>query len=96
MVSDWYDEYGYEGAATEDPTGPSGWANYLTLISPPDRSRRKGRCKVVRGGSYRAPWDWVTRNPDDMLEIPVMVGARDYLYQEPYTHFDLGFRVALD
>jgi formylglycine-generating enzyme required for sulfatase activity len=96
MVSDWYDENWYGKSPSVDPEGPSGWANYFTLIAPPDRSRLKGRCKVVRGGSYRAPFDWVTRNPDDMLEIPVMVGARDYLYQEPYTHFDLGFRVAMD
>jgi hypothetical protein len=31
-----------------------------------------------------------------MYELPVMVAARDYLYQEPYTHFDLGFRVAME
>jgi len=55
----------------------------------------KGRCHVVRGGSYRAPFDWVTKNPDGRFETPVQVGAREYLYQAPYTHFDLGFRVAM-
>ena len=95
MVHDWYDENAYSNSPRVDPTGPSGLVNYLTLISPAARSRLKGRCKVVRGGSYRAPWDWVTTNPDDMLEITVNVGARDYLYQEPYEHFDLGFRVAM-
>ena len=93
MTADWYDEYWYRRSPERDPQGPSGLANYLTLIDPPQRSRFKGRCKVVRGGSYRASWDWETPNPDGMLEIPVNVGARDYLYQEPYTHFDLGFRV---
>jgi hypothetical protein len=68
--------------------------NYLSLLDPVGRSREKGRCKVVRGGSYRAPWNWQERNPDNMLETPMQVGAREYLYQEPYTHFDLGFRVA--
>jgi hypothetical protein len=29
-----------------------------------------------------------------MFETPVECGAREYLYQHPYTHFDLGFRVA--
>jgi formylglycine-generating enzyme required for sulfatase activity len=95
MVYDWYDEEWYSKSPRLEPVGPGGLSNYLTLINPPERSRLKGRCKVVRGGSYRAPWDWVTTNPDDMLEITVNVGARDYLYQEPYEHFDLGFRVAL-
>jgi formylglycine-generating enzyme required for sulfatase activity len=95
MTLDWYDENYYARSPRIDPVGPSGLPNYLTLINPLGRSRLKGRCKVVRGGSYRAPWDWVTKNPDGRFETPVMVGAREYLYQAPYTHFDLGFRVAL-
>jgi formylglycine-generating enzyme required for sulfatase activity len=95
MTADWYDENYYKHSPRVDPTGPSGLGNYLTLISPTGRARGKGRCHVVRGGSYRAPFDWTTKNPDGRFETPVMVGAREYLYQAPYTHFDLGFRVAL-
>jgi hypothetical protein len=50
---------------------------------------------VVRGGSFRAPWARYDIGPDGLEEIPVRPGARDFLYQEPYDHFDLGFRVAL-
>ena len=95
MTADWYDEDYYESSPSHDPLGPSGLANYLTLINPTHRSRTKGRCRVVRGGSYRAPFDWTTKNPDGRFETPVQVGAREYLYQAPYTHFDLGFRVAM-
>jgi formylglycine-generating enzyme required for sulfatase activity len=95
MTADWYDEGWYKRSPRVDPTGPGGFANYFSLMSPTGRSRVKGRCHVVRGGSYRAPWDWNTKNPDGRFETPVMVGAREYLYQAPYTHFDLGFRVAL-
>jgi hypothetical protein len=77
-----------------DPVGPAGWSNYFTLLNPVGRSRMKGRCKIVKGGSYRAPWDWDGYNPDGMKETPVQVGAREYVYLDPYTHFDLGFRVA--
>ena len=94
MVSDWYDETYFSRAPDRDPTGPNGLRNYFSLIDPVGRSRKKGRCRVVRGGSYRAPWNWQERNPDDMFETPMQVGAREYLYQQPYTHFDLGFRVA--
>lgn len=94
MAQDWYDETYFSRAPERDPTGPNGILNYFSLLDPVGRSRAKGRCKVVRGGSYRAPWDWHERNPDRMLETPMQVGAREYLYQEPYTHFDLGFRVA--
>lgn len=94
MVADWYVEDYFASAPETDPIGPSGISAYLSLVDPVNRSRLKGRCRVVRGGSYRAPWDWHTRNPDNMFETPVEVGAREYLYQEPYTHFDLGFRVA--
>ena len=95
MTADWYEETWYRRSPRDNPTGPSGFRNYFSLISPTGRSRLKGRCHVVRGGSYRAPWDWKTKNPDGRFETPVQVGAREYLYQEPYTHFDLGFRVAL-
>ena len=95
MVLDWYDEDYYARSPREDPTGPGGWANYFSLIDPVGRSRGKGRCKVLRGGSYRAPWSWEEYNPDDMHETPVQPGAREYVYLDPYTHFDLGFRVAL-
>lgn len=30
-----------------------------------------------------------------MHETPVQPGAREYVAMHPYTHFDLGFRVAL-
>jgi formylglycine-generating enzyme required for sulfatase activity len=96
MTADWYGETYYHHSPRVDPLGPSGFWNYFSLIRPTsNRSRLKGRCKVVRGGSYRAPWDWVTKNPDGRFETPVQVGAREYLYQQPYTHFDLGFRVAM-
>jgi formylglycine-generating enzyme required for sulfatase activity len=94
MVQDWYDETYFARAPERDPIGPNGWLNYVSLLDPVGRSRTKGRCHVVRGGSYRAPWNWRERNPDDMFETPVQVGAREYVYQAPYTHFDLGFRVA--
>lgn len=94
LVLDWYDETYFSRAPERDPLGPNGVLNYLSLLDPVGRARSKGRCKVVRGGSYRAPWNWSERNPDNMFETPVQVGAREYLYQEPYTHFDLGFRVA--
>jgi formylglycine-generating enzyme required for sulfatase activity len=95
MTSDWYDERYYRRAPGRDPAGPSGLGNYLSLIAPLERSRLKGRCKTMRGGSYRAVLDHSLRNPDGRFETPVQCGAREYLYQQPYTHFDLGFRVAL-
>lgn len=95
MTADWFDERYYRSSPRLEPQGPSGWSNYFTLLRPVGRSRLKGRCKVLRGGSYRAPWDWRTKNPDGRLETPAQVGAREYLYQAPYTHFDLGFRVAM-
>jgi len=64
------------------------------LISPWKRSRLKGRCHVVRGGSYRAPWDGVMDGIDGRPELSAQTFGRDWLYQAPYTHFDLGFRVA--
>jgi formylglycine-generating enzyme required for sulfatase activity len=64
------------------------------LISPWKRSRLKGRCHVVRGGSYRAPWDGVMNGVDGRPELSAQTFGRDWLYQAPYTHFDLGFRVA--
>lgn len=95
-VADWYVEDYYSWMSASDPTGPSGFRAYLSLVNPSGtRSRLKGRCRVVRGGSYRAPWDWFMNGPDGRPETPVQCGAREYLYQEPYTHFDLGFRVAL-
>ena len=95
MVQDWYREDYFADCPDHDPVGPSGLSAYLSLLSPTGtRSRLKGRCKVIRGGSYRAPWSWGERNPDNMIETPVQVGAREYVYQRPYTHFDLGFRVA--
>jgi formylglycine-generating enzyme required for sulfatase activity len=96
MVADWFDEDYYASAPRQDPKGPSGLTAYVGLLGAQGRSRKKGRCHVVRGGSYRAPWDWHTKNPDGRLETPVQCGAREYLYQAPYTHFDLGFRVARD
>jgi formylglycine-generating enzyme required for sulfatase activity len=94
MVADWFDETYYASSPRVDPTGPSGMAAYLGLLDAVGRSRKKGRCHVVKGGSYRAPFDWQTKNPDGRFETPVQCGAREYLYQAPYTHFDLGFRVA--
>ena len=95
MVNDWYREDYFESCPERDPVGPSGLSAYLSLLDPSGtRSRLKGRCKVLRGGSYRAPWNWVERNPDNMHETPAQVGSREYVYQQPYTHFDLGFRVA--
>ncbi len=94
-VNDWYDEGYYESSPQRDPLGPSGWANYLSLMSPIERGRMKGRCKVLRGGSFRAPWNWDEQGPDGLFEMPVRCGARGYVYQRPYTHFDMGFRVAL-
>lgn len=94
-TADWYDETYYARSSRHDPTGPSGLANYLSLMSPTaKRSRWKGRCHVVRGGSYRAPWDGVMNAADGIPELSVQTFGRDWLYQEPYTHFDLGFRVA--
>jgi formylglycine-generating enzyme required for sulfatase activity len=94
MTADWYDESYYSRAPRLEPQGPSGLRAYLSLFEAVGRSRSKGRCRVLKGGSYRAPWDWTTRNPDGRFETPAQVGAREYLYQAPYTHFDLGFRVA--
>ena len=94
IISDWYTENYYRKSPRRDPKGPSGFEAYVSLLSPVGRSRLKGRCHVVRGGSYRAPWDWHTKGPDGRLETPVQPGAREYLYQAPYTHFDLGFRLA--
>lgn len=91
---------------TRGPTPPRTASRFrtrpdATSNSRPRRSGRRrraegsrGRCHVDRGGSYRAPWNCHERNPDNMLETPVRVGAREYVYQAPYTHFDLGFRVA--
>lgn len=93
-TADWYDENWYTKSPRLNPTGPSGLANYLTLIAPWKRSRLKGRCHVVRGGSYRAPWDGVMNAADGRPELSCQTFGRDWLYQEPYTHFDLGFRVA--
>jgi formylglycine-generating enzyme required for sulfatase activity len=67
MTADWYDEDYYKSSPATDPLGPSGLGNYFSLIHPTQRSRTKGRCHVVRGGSYRAPFDWVTKNPDGRL-----------------------------
>lgn len=94
-VADWYEETYYASAPEKDPLGPTGFGAYLGLARVVGRSRLKGRCHVVRGGSWRAPWDWQTRGPHGMFETPVECGAREYLYQAPYTHFDLGFRVAM-
>lgn len=94
-VLDWYDERYYRRSPRIDPLGPPGWTNYISLLAPRDRSRLKGRCHVVRGGSWRAEWDWFTKGPEGRFETPVECGAREYLYQAPYTHFDLGFRIAL-
>jgi formylglycine-generating enzyme required for sulfatase activity len=93
-TADWYDENYYAKSPRKDPTGPSGWANYASLISPWKRSRLKGRCHVVRGGSYRAPWDGTMVGRDGRPELSAQNFGRDWLYQAPYTHFDLGFRVA--
>jgi len=93
-TADWYDERYYAKSPRKDPTGPSGFANYATLISPWKRSRLKGRCHVVRGGSYRAPWDGVMQGVDGRPELSCQTFGRDWLYQQPYTHFDLGFRLA--
>ena len=93
-TGDWYDENYYANSPRKDPTGPSGIGNYLSLISPWKRSRLKGRCHVVRGGSYRAPWDGVMNGVDGRPELSAQTFGRDWLYQAPYTHFDLGFRVA--
>ena len=93
MTQDWYEEHYYGRSPKDDPFGPSGFGNYVTLLNPPQRSRLKGRCHAVRGGSYRAPINWQTKGPDGRFETPFQCGARDYLYQAPYTHFDLGFRV---
>jgi len=93
-VNDWYDEDYYESSPSKDPVGPSAFANYFSLIDPIERFRSKGRCKVLRGGSFRAPWDWDVMGPDGLYEMPPRVGGRGYVYQEPYDHFDLGFRVA--
>ena len=93
-TADWYDESYYAVSPARDPTGPSGLANYLSLISPKERSRMKGRCRVVRGGSYRAPWDGMMNAVDGRPELSAQTFGRDWLYQAPYTHFDLGFRVA--
>ena len=96
VAQDWFVENYYSWMSDTDPVGPSGFRAYLSLIRPwGTRSRLKGRCHVVRGGSYRAPWDWYTKMPDGRFETPVQCGAREYVYQEPYTHFDLGFRVAM-
>lgn len=95
MVQDWYAENSYARSRRKDPVGPGGLFNYFSLISPVGRSRGKGRCKVLRGGSYRAPFTWKEYNPDGMHETPVQPGAREYVAMDPYTHFDLGFRVAL-
>ena len=93
-TNDWYDEHYYASAPRKDPTGPSGFSNYFSLVSPWLRSRLKGRCHVVRGGSYRAPWDGVMIGKDGRPELSAETFGRDWLYQAPYTHFDLGFRVA--
>jgi formylglycine-generating enzyme required for sulfatase activity len=93
-TGDWYDEHYYARSPRKDPLGPSGLANYGSLISPWLRSRLKGRCHVVRGGSYRAPWDGVMIGRDGRPELSAQTFGRDWLYQAPYTHFDLGFRVA--
>jgi formylglycine-generating enzyme required for sulfatase activity len=91
---DWYQEDYYENSPAKDPTGPSGWLNYFSLISPIERSRLKGRCKTIRGGSYRAPWDYDSVGPDGLPEMPPFVYTHGWVYQAPYTHFDLGFRLA--
>jgi len=97
MVADWFDEHYYAKSPRENPTGPSGLGAYLSLVEPEGtRSRKKGRCHVVRGGSYRATFDWSEKNADGRHETPARCGSREYLYQAPYTHFDLGFRVARD
>ncbi len=93
-TADWFDESAYARAPSKDPVGPSGLVNYVSLVAPWQRSRLKGRCHVVRGGSYRAPWDALTPGPDGRLENSSQVFCRDWLYQQPYVHFDLGFRVA--
>jgi formylglycine-generating enzyme required for sulfatase activity len=93
-TADWYDEGYYARSPRKDPTGPSGLANYHSLVHPWKRSRLKGRCHVVRGGSFRAPWDGVMIAPDGRPELSCQTFGRDWLYQQPYTHFDLGFRVA--
>ena len=95
MVNDWYAETYYARSPAKDPSGPGPWENYLSLINPVGRNRGKGRTKVLRGGSYRAPFTWEEYNPDGMHETPVQPGAREYVAMHPYTHFDLGFRVAL-
>jgi len=95
MVQDWYSETYYAHSPRKDPPGPSGLWNYFSLINAVGRHRSKGRCKVLRGGSYRAPFTWEDYNPDSMHETPVQPGAREYVAMDPYTHFDLGFRVAL-
>jgi len=93
-TADWYDEWYYARSPRKDPTGPSGIANYHSLVHPWKRSRLKGRCHVVRGGSFRAPWDGVMIAPDGRPELSCQTFGRDWLYQQPYTHFDLGFRLA--
>ncbi len=95
MTNDWYSETYYAKSPRKDPLGPGGLENYLSLINPVGRSRLKGRNKVLRGGSYRATFTWEEYNPDGMHETPVQPGAREYVALHPYTHFDLGFRVAL-
>jgi formylglycine-generating enzyme required for sulfatase activity len=97
MVADWYADDYFARSPRKDPPGPSGFAAYLGLLDPGgQRSRQKGRCRVVKGGSYRATFDWQSKNPDGRFETPAQCGAREYVYQAPYTHFDLGFRVARD
>jgi formylglycine-generating enzyme required for sulfatase activity len=93
-TADWYDERYYARSPRKDPVGPAGVANYLSLVRPWKRSRLKGRCHVVRGGSFRAPWDGVMVAPDGRPELSCQTFGRDWLYQQPYTHFDLGFRLA--
>jgi formylglycine-generating enzyme required for sulfatase activity len=58
MVADWFDETYFAGSPRMNPAGPNGLTAYFGLIDPVGRSRKKGRCHVVKGGSYRAPFDW--------------------------------------
>jgi sulfatase modifying factor 1 len=97
FVADWFDEEYYANSSKVDPKGPSGLQAYLGLLNPTSsRSRAKGRCRTVRGGSYRATFHWDDKNADGRHETPARCGSREYVYQAPYTHFDLGFRVARD
>ncbi len=96
-TQDWYHETYYSWGPKQDPVGPSGFQAYTSLLNPQIRSRWKGRCRTIRGGSYRGGWDYgdyLTLGIKGRDETPPYVFMHGWVYQEPYDHFDLGFRLA--